>query len=101
MTIRRSGADVSVYVAVRQGEILRAETTLAQPENSVDQRLCAENDREGKAFGVFGFGFGGIDHDAQIVGGDDKCVALQRDVPDVGVVDDLATPEILVRLENA
>jgi hypothetical protein len=33
--------------------------------------LCAENGREGEALGVFGLGFGGEDHDPQIVGGGD------------------------------
>src|SRR5277367_4508484 len=32
----------------------------------LDQRLCAENGREGEALGVFGLGFGGKDHDPQI-----------------------------------
>jgi hypothetical protein len=70
MTIKRSGANVRVYMAVRPNEIPRPETTLAQARNSNNQRLSAEDDREGEAFGVFRLGFGGVEHDAQIVGGD-------------------------------
>src|SRR5277367_7078781 len=62
-------------------------------QNLVDQRLRAENDGEGEALGVFGVGLGGVDHDAQVVGRDDEGVAVQRDRANVGVVDDLATPE--------
>jgi hypothetical protein len=52
----------------------------------VDERLCAEHDREGEALGVFGVRFGGVDRDAEVVGGDDERVAFQRDAADVGVV---------------
>src|ERR1700738_3713807 len=72
-----------------------------EKRNLVDQRLCAENDREAEALGVFGLGFGGVDRDAKIVGGDDERVAVQRDAVDVGVVDDLVSPVILVRLWGA
>ncbi len=97
MTIGRSGADLRMYVAVPASEIGRAETTLISvPCRSVDQRLRPENDREREALGVLRLGFGGIDHDAQVVGRDDERVAVQRDVPDVGVVDHLVAPELLV-----
>jgi hypothetical protein len=53
MTIRRSGADLCMYVAVPASEIGRAETTLISvPCPSVDQRLRPENDREREALGV-------------------------------------------------
>jgi len=64
MTSKRSAANACVYVAVHPSEIQRAETTLAQSKNLVDQRLCAEDDREGEALGVFCLGFGRVDHDA-------------------------------------
>src|ERR1700737_3248999 len=99
--IRHGGANVRVYVAVHPNEIPRAETTLAQAKNSVDQRLRAEHYREGETLGVARVGFGGVNHNAQIVGGDDERVAVQRDGPDVRMIDDLAAPKILMRLENA
>jgi hypothetical protein len=40
-------------------------------KNLVDQRLCAENCCKREALGVGSPGFGGEDHDAQIIGGDD------------------------------
>ena len=43
--------------------------------NLVDQRLRAENDRQSEARGVFGLGFGGVNHDPEIVGGNDQRVA--------------------------
>jgi hypothetical protein len=79
----------------------RASHVKRKPDDSVDQRLCAENNREGEALGVFRRGFGGVDHDAQIVGGDDERVAVQRDATEVGMVDDLAPAEVLVRLRGA
>jgi hypothetical protein len=61
-------------------------------DDLVDERLCAENDREGEAVGVFGLGFGGVDHDAEVGGGDDERVAVERDAADVRVFDDLVPP---------
>ena len=48
----------------------------------VDERLCAEHDCEGEALGVFGLGLGGVDHDPEVVGGDDDRVAVECDAPD-------------------
>lgn len=55
----------------------------------VDERLCAEDDGEREPFGVLGAGLGGVDHDPQVVAGDDKNVAVECDESDAGVVDDL------------
>jgi hypothetical protein len=43
--------------------------------------LGSENDREAESFGVFRVGFGGVDHDAEVVAGDDEGVAVERDAP--------------------
>lgn len=51
---------------------------------------CVPNTIEGEALGVFGVRFGGVDRVAEVVGGDDERVAVQRDAPDGRVVDDLA-----------
>jgi len=41
-----------------------SETASMRCNDLVDERLCAEHDCEGEALGVFGLGFGGVDHDA-------------------------------------
>ena len=58
---------------------------------------CVPNTIEGEALGVFGVRFGGVDRDAEVVGGDDERVAFQRDAADVGVVDDPVPAVVLVR----
>ena len=51
--------------------------------------LGAEDGDEVEAVGVCAAVFGGVDHDAQVVGGDDEGVAVEGDRSDGGVVDDL------------
>ena len=67
----------------------------------VDERLCAEDDGECEPFGVLGAGFGGVDHDPQVVAGDDESVAVECDEPDVGMVDDLVPGLIVGRADLA
>jgi hypothetical protein len=67
----------------------------------VDERLRADNDRQSEAFGVVGLGFGGVNHDPEIVGGDDQRVAVEGDAAYAGVVDDLAPALVVVRFEFA
>ena len=50
----------------------------------VDERLGAETTARARPFGVLGAGFGGVDHDAQVVARDDECVAVQREGPTWG-----------------
>ena len=74
----------------------------SSPENRlVDQRLRAENCCKGEAFGVFGLGLGGEDHDPQVIGGRDQGVAVKRDVAYFGVVDGFVPAVVLVRFEVA
>jgi hypothetical protein len=56
--------------------------TSARPLCLVDERLCAEDDGECEPFGVLGVGLGGVDHDPQVVAGDDEGVAVECDEPD-------------------
>jgi hypothetical protein len=67
----------------------RSATRPASPRALAGEGLCAENHGECEPFGVLGTGFGGVDHDPQVVAGDDEAVAVECDEPDVGVVDDL------------
>ena len=62
--------------------------------------LGAENDRQRGVRRLL-CRFGGVDHDAEVVGGHDERVAVQRDAADVGVIDDLVSAEVLVRPRGA
>jgi hypothetical protein len=62
--------------------------------------LRTKHDRQAEAFGVLRAGFCGVDHDPQIVGGDDQRVAVERDEADLGMIDDLVPPRVLVRVED-
>ena len=70
---------------------------VSSPFALVDERLGAKDGGEREPSGVLGAGFGGIDHDLQVVAGDDEDVAVECDESDVGVVDDLVPGLILGR----
>jgi hypothetical protein len=57
--------------------------------SSLDKSLCAKNYCKGKALGIVRPGLSGIDKDAQIIPGDEECVAVELDHTHGGVVDDL------------
>jgi hypothetical protein len=67
-----SGASIRFSLAELKGEQVDPGVLYSSPgRDLVDQQLCAENCCKGEALGIFGPGFGGEDHDPQVIGGDD------------------------------
>jgi hypothetical protein len=62
--------------------------------SSLDKSLCAKDYCKGKALGIVRAGLSGVDEDAQIVPGNEECVAVELDGADGGMVNDLVLRRI-------
>jgi drug/metabolite transporter, DME family len=77
------------------------EPLLSARQPLVDELLRAEDDSECEPFGVLGARLGRVNHDPQVVAGDDEGVAVECDEPDAGMVDDLVPGLIVGRADLA